>query len=356
MVHVFLRTISVAIMLVGCNTLVPPPPNGPLPVNRPPEIRSITILTSPAVQGEIVQIEVVAVDPDGNLQAVELEYWLNDEFIEHELLPEGDDTYLFEFVAFNLAIRVEARDREGMEVWEEFDLLPIGVPTEPPFSGTIFIDPDIITPADPTTFQVIVPAGRGLRTMFDRRVDDWITVNAYLFDTTFDDGFMVEVQVNPEFGSTSAAFEQAEKYAIVIGRLPTELRRDVETVWIHMGTEPFGGGNNNLLIHTGQAADYLNRGILEEVFVHEGAHSSLDAAHAAAPGWLAAQEADPTFISNYAGKFPDREDIAESFLTYLAIRYRADRISPELEQTILAAIPNRIEYFDGLDLDMFPLE
>ena len=48
--------------------------------------------------------------------------------------------------------------------------------------------------------------------MFDRRVEDWITVNAYLFNAQFDDGLTAEIQVNPEFGSTSAAQAEANKY------------------------------------------------------------------------------------------------------------------------------------------------
>ncbi len=60
----------------------------------------------------------------------------------------------------------------------EDDLPSPPVSTEPPFSGTIFIDPDIITPSDPTTFQSLLAAGQGSRIMFDRRVNGWITVDA----------------------------------------------------------------------------------------------------------------------------------------------------------------------------------
>ena len=230
------------------------------------------------------------------------------------------------------------------------------VVTRPPFEGTIFIDPDIITPSDPTTFQDLSVAGQGSRTMFDRRVDGWITVVAHLFIATFDDGLSAEIQVNPEFEESATALAEAEKYAQVIGRLPTALRKDVETVWIHKGTELFGGGNNNLLIHVGQADLYIQDGILEETFVHEAAHTSLDAAHASAAGWLAAQSADPTYISTYARDFPRREDIAESFLPYLAIRYRLERISPSLANTIMQTMPNRIAYFDNQSFDMHPFE
>ncbi len=230
------------------------------------------------------------------------------------------------------------------------------VSTTPPFAGTIFLDPDIILPSDPTTFKSLSSAGQGSRLMFDRRVDAFITLDAYLFNVSFDDGLVAEFQVNPEFGGSDAALAEAEKYAEVIGRLPTALRNDVETVWIHRGTQPFGGGNNNLLIHIGQADLYTADGILEETFVHEAAHTSLDAAHASAPAWLAAQSADPTFISTYARDFPSREDIAESFLPYLAIRYRADRISQSLANTILLTIPNRIAYFDDQSFDVYPVE
>src|SRR5262245_36027429 len=226
---------------------------------------------------------------------------------------------------------------------------------DPPFSGTIFIDPDIITAADPTTFTNITYAGQALRTMYDRRSNSFNSVNAYLFNARYNDGFTVEVQVNPEFGSAANANVPATKYATVIGRLPTYARSLVQTVWIHQGVFGFGGGNNNLLIHTGQADLYEADGILEETFVHESGHTSLDPTNAAAPGWLAAQAADPEFISTYARDNPTREDVAESILTWLAIRYRSSRISLSLSNTIATNIPNRLAYFDSLNLEMYPI-
>ena len=86
---------------------------------------------------------------------------------------------------------------------------------EPPFSGTVFLDPDIITSDDPTSFAAITDAGRGYRWMFDRRVNDWVYVNAFLFDASFEDRLAIEVQVNPEFGDPASARAQASKYALV---------------------------------------------------------------------------------------------------------------------------------------------
>ena len=36
-------------------------------------------------------------------------------------------------------------------------------------TGTLFVDPDILTPSDPATFSTLSDAGRGSRLMFDRR-------------------------------------------------------------------------------------------------------------------------------------------------------------------------------------------
>lgn len=225
----------------------------------------------------------------------------------------------------------------------------------PPYSGTPYIDADIITSADPTTFLYTDDAGQQDRLMFDRRVNDWVNVHAFLFNASFSDGLMVEVQVNPEFGDQATARAEAYKYASVIGRLPRCLRSEVQTVSIHRGTEQYGGGNKGLLIHTGMTDQYESLGVLEEILVHEAAHTAFDATHAAAPAWILAQRGDANFISTYASFYPDREDIAESFLPYLAVRHRSDRISLPNFETISQTIPNRIAYFDGLMLDMNPI-
>ena len=223
--------------------------------------------------------------------------------------------------------------------------------TDPPYAGTVWIDPDIITPSDPTALASVTDAGRGRRTMFDRRVKDRIVVDAYLFLARFDDGLTAEIQVNPEFGSVSAAMVEASMYGRLIGQLPTALRTNVETVWIHKGNQPLGGGNNNILIHAERAEQSMAKGYLEEELVHEAAHTSLDPPWMGivnAVDWGAAQTADGNFISDYARDHPEREDIAESFLPYLAVRYRSARISRSYERTILETMPNRIAYFDRL--------
>ena len=222
--------------------------------------------------------------------------------------------------------------------------------------GTLFVNPDIVTASDPTTFRAVSYAGRGDRVMFDRRLNGFMTYNAFLFDAVFTDGFTLEIQVNPEFQTSDAARQAAEKYGWLIGQLPRALRQpDFQTVWIHKGVQLFGGGNNNVLIHTGQADLYEADGILEEALIHEGAHTSLDSRHASSSGWIQAQENDMDFISTYARDHPTREDLAESFPMWIALRYRADRISPHLAATIRARMPHRLAYLDDQHFDMAPV-
>jgi len=230
----------------------------------------------------------------------------------------------------------------------------------PFWSGTA-ISPDfkdVIKNTDPTTFTpMLTDAGQEIRyNIFDRRINSFINLNVYLFNAEYSDsGLKIEIQVNPEFSSQDTAREHAEKYAIVIGRLPKALRRHVETVWIHDGKQPFGGGNNNLLIHVEQGNDYIDNEILEEIIFHEACHTSLDGLYANDPNWISSQKKDNRYISTYAKDFPEREDIAESFLAYFAVTYRKDRISSNTYDKIILTIPNRINFFNSLNnLDMSP--
>ena len=203
--------------------------------------------------------------------------------------------------------------------------------------------------------------GQKQREMFDRRRNSWIKNSAYIFNAIFSDGLNIEIQVNSEFSSSENAFNYAEKYSKVIGQLPKILRKDVRTVWIHKGKKPFGGGNFNLLIHTDQGDEYISKGILEETLIHEASHTSLDwpgisKNHGISKGWIEAQKADKGYISDYAEDFPNREDIAESFLPWVVVRYKADRIGLKHHNKIIKAIPNRLKYFDLQGFDMRPLK
>ncbi len=217
-------------------------------------------------------------------------------------------------------------------------------PMNPPFRGTIFIAPNTITAADPTSYISKTYRGTGVRTMFDRRTGRFDTQTAHLFDVVFATR-MVEAQVNLEM-SEAEANQELDVYLPAIGRVPDFLLTMVDSIWLHRGVHGFGGGNRNLLIHTGRGDEYIRDGILEETFVHEATHTSIDPVHRAAPLWTLAQMMDQSFISTYARDNPGREDLAELMPLWLGLRTRPAALSQQQRDAIEASSPNRLLYLD----------
>ena len=229
---------------------------------------------------------------------------------------------------------------------------------KPPYDGTIWYFPDVINSNDPTTFQELIYVGQDHREMYDRRKGGrWITKKVFLFNAIYEER-IIEIQVNPEFKNPDNAFQEAFFYSEIIGRLPNFLLTNVKTVWIHKGNKSYGGGNQNILIHIGRSKEYIKKEILEEVFIHEGGHASLDWVWDGVidkTEWNKAAKKDKEYISKYAKKYPQREDVAESIVAWIAVRYRLDRISNADAEIILKTIPNRLKFFDEQNFDMYPL-
>ena len=222
----------------------------------------------------------------------------------------------------------------------------------PPFDGTIWITGDIITVNEPSVFSNVIFQGKSVRTMYDRRAG-WITENPYIFNASYTDNIEIEIQINPEF-TYEESLNLANKYGRSVGQLPKSLRTDVETMWIHEGEEAWGGGNNNILIHTGQGEIYENWNggdISQETLIHEGTHTSLDSKIYGKDGWVSAVNNDQTYVSTYAKDYPQREDIAELFPLYIAVKIFPERISSYHRNLILSCCINRINYLDSLELD-----
>ena len=226
---------------------------------------------------------------------------------------------------------------------------------EPPFWGTVWLSRDVITTADPTGLRSVEYTGRGERVIWDYRELDWVTVDAYLFVAQIYD-YEVEFQINPEFGSEEAARNEVDVYAPTLGRLPNVLISRLRAVHVNAGADGVGGNwhDQSITIHTDDGRKTLGDGFFEEALFHEGTHVSVEGLVKETPEWRAAQAEDGDFISNYARDYPDREDVAESLLTYFIVRFRPNRVTAVELAAIEEAIPNRILYFDGLALDWSP--
>jgi hypothetical protein len=218
---------------------------------------------------------------------------------------------------------------------------------DPPFgdtAGTVF---DIITHDDPSVLVCVEPSGRGLRQIWDKRVDGEPVVDAHLFTARYGDGVVIEIRVNPEFSAQDAQI-QALRHARPLGQLPDTLRKGIRAFSIHAGRKGFHAGTGQIVVYTETSDNRESYEHLEESLFHEAVHASWDADHRLAPGWIAAQKADGGFLTGYGQKSPEREDLAETALFAFAILHHPDRFPPADTEATLAAVPHRIAYIEQL--------
>ena len=62
--------------------------------------------------------------------------------------------------------------------------------------------------------------------------------------------------------------------------------------------------------------------------------------------WHNAVKADKEYVSEYAKEKPKTEDIAESLVSWMALRCHRSRQEPSSVDMITKRIPNRLKYFD----------
>ncbi len=217
---------------------------------------------------------------------------------------------------------------------------------DPPFGGTIYAVPGLLNDSDPSTFDALAFEAVVQAEHFDHRPGAWVRQDFFRFRASFADGQVVTFDVNVEFADQRKAHQVARLYALILGQIPVILRQSVVTVVVHATGADWSAGSGEINIHHGNYEADLALGILEESMIHEGAHLALDALHERAPGWRRAQERDDAFISDYAATFPRTEDVAESFVTYLAMTSDPDRVPDTVRRQIAATIPARLAYFD----------
>ena len=222
-----------------------------------------------------------------------------------------------------------------------------------PYHQAINFSKNLVSQNDPSTFLGVTYSGQYDSLMPDSRSDINISVSAFLFIAAYENQ-NIEIYVNPEFGDYETAKQEAMYYADVIGRIPAILRDGIDVVYLHHGFEPVVGEGNYLMIYSDLADILDTQGILEEILIRELVHVSLDPKIAYTNEWLSAQGNDGTTISRLASDLGG-EDVAESFLAYLAVRYRANRVPVSVDKKILGTIPNRIDHLDFLGFTMYPI-
>ena len=236
-------------------------------------------------------------------------------------------------------------------------LFPLVTVAEPPFGSTNHLAN--IASNDPTTYIGSVYEGVGERIgPYGFSFEETVTVEAYLFRANYTDGPSVEFQIHPEFGSMKASSTAVEFYGPIIGQLPYAVRNGLKNIWVINGDgDRMLGGHGGIYTHYG--LDQRNvqpqyGEILEEKLAHEASHASLDDLYKNSKRWLEAVAADGQSISVY-GRDNPIEDPTQSFLAWLGLRYRPDRLTAWERQMIAETIPNRIAFYDSLHLNVEPM-
>ena len=202
--------------------------------------------------------------------------------------------------------------------------------TDPPFGGTMWDLPDLITSSDYTVYSSSVYQGVETRLFYDKAIPDFVNYPAHIFKVNFGDGLSVDFEIYSEF-SEQEAISIEQKYAPLLGQLGKELRKNIKSIEFLKGDFVASAQRStdlsyaNITFHI----DWLNNSVetrpdgdkTEELLIHESAHLSIDPYVYDQQGWIDAVSLDNNYISTYAKDNPDSEDVAETFQAYICLLY-----------------------------------
>ncbi len=217
-------------------------------------------------------------------------------------------------------------------------------------SSVVGTDFDFIVDEDPSTFVCLEFHGQRLREMPDKVNKGQLVQPALVFMAYYEDGTKVDLALDADFSTEEAGREEALRYATRLGKLPTTLRRGVHRIIVHAGpTDATAFSDNGVIaLYSANATKRIATHDLEETLFHESVHAAWDARHRASPEWRAAQAADDAFLTAYAAKNPDGEDLAESALFAYTLLHHPERIPADHAARIRAVIPARIAFVETL--------
>gem|GEM_PF-965702 len=223
--------------------------------------------------------------------------------------------------------------------------------------GMVFLEPSIIVPGDPSSLRDVRYRGTSSRSSYNSNAGEYRDYRGYDFTVSFDDGDELTISVDTNVGSQDAGRRAADVIANPLGQIPAVLRREIEyvTVWDGSGRESATPSWGAITTYDDTNRQKVNNGFMEELFLHEVAHVSLDRWYYSDRDYQNAVGRDRDYISSYAQDNPSSEDIAETFGAYVAVRFKPDRISESLNNTISRAVRYRFEFLDDQNLDFYPI-
>jgi hemolysin type calcium-binding protein len=211
-------------------------------------------------------------------------------------------------------------------------------------------DIDFITDDDPSAFVSVTFTGRARKEMPGDGLPGLHQDQVYLFDMRFSDGATIEIRADQRFASVADALAEVEHFAGPLGKLPGFMRQDLSHVVFNIGDRgAFAEASGRFFVVSSEnMAARRSTHDMEETIFHETIHATLDARHLNTAAWQDAQVADGVFITDYAARRPDKEDLAETALFYYTYRYHPDRLSDEIIDAMRDGLPARIAVLDDI--------
>ncbi|GGD04526.1 hypothetical protein [Hyunsoonleella pacifica] len=207
---------------------------------------------------------------------------------------------------------------------------------------------DFIKATDPDTFISIEYLGQFNREIPSKGQFELNDPNAYVFEATFTGGKKIGIWCRSNFGSVERATEYANKLTDKLGKLPVFMRDDLNHVAVIDGTggasaEPDG---KFFFIFSERIDERIAGNQLEATVFHETAHVYFEKRYGASTEWLNARQKDGVYMTEYAQRIPDKEDIPETAIfVYTMVKYPG-RLSQSIEDWVRNSIPNRYEFLE----------
>jgi len=197
--------------------------------------------------------------------------------------------------------------------------------------------------------------------------DGWVVEQRGFFDFDFhvfnvsiwnhdpeDDYDDIEFLVNTEL-SKSEAVPLIERTAAFLQSMAASGVTGIETMVIHKAENGRATGSpyrNTMTIYT-NTINGTDRAFSNTLW-HELAHISVEENFYNAEGtgfgssWYAAAEKDGGFLTEYAETNPDTEDIAETWVPFVRLKFTSDFASSAQAATITKQVPNRLAFFESV--------
>ncbi|MEM9270042.1 MAG: hypothetical protein AAGA78_14030, partial [Pseudomonadota bacterium] len=129
-----------------------------------------------------------------------------------------------------------------------------------------------------------------------------------------------------------------------------QMRALLNHVVIHAGNETaFAEDEGRLFVLYDQNIQArLGTRDLQETVFHESVHATLDVPHKDSRAWRQAQRRDGAFVTQYAARNPNQEDLAETALFAWAMIKHPGRLGPQIEAGVEARAAQRLAFLRAL--------